>query len=295
MRPYEIIRIQGSSADDISRRWRERRKLGIGGSDAGAIIGVNPYRSPLAVWCDKTGRSDDIEPNEFMEWGNRLEAIVTAKFAEIHPDMLVHRVNGMIVSRERPWQFANIDRRIREADGSSAVLEVKTAGALNADHWKSGPPPTYVAQVTHYLAVTGWQRGYIAVLIGGNDYREYTIRPSAEEIAFITKSERVFWEDFVQTNTMPKMVGLSDEAKALLNMYPSAMREFTQGGDDQDMHAQAVIELKRERNRIVKELKRHENALRHDIGDAYGLITESYKVIWSRTDGRDYGLRVKEF
>ena len=42
--------------------WLNLRKTGLGGSDAGAVCGLNPYSSPLQVFYDKT--SEEVQDKD---------------------------------------------------------------------------------------------------------------------------------------------------------------------------------------------------------------------------------------
>ena len=293
-RPYTIVRVQGSTSEQINARWREMRKKGIGGSDAGAIIGLNPWKSPLSVWSDKLGYADDTSENAFMEWGNRLEGVVADKFADEHPDKKVRKVNGTFISTRNLWQFANIDRKVLEPDGSHAVLEIKTASAYSTDRWKDAPPASYVAQVTHYLSVTGYNRAYIAALIGGNDYREYTIERNDDDIKFLNEREAEFWNEYVLTRTMPALVGTPDESSALFGIYSSGDGELVPGDALTDELAAKIIDRKARKKALEADVKADENLLKKYIGNADGLITDSFRVKWIRSGERDRGLRIKE-
>jgi putative phage-type endonuclease len=293
-RPYTIVRVQGSTSEQINARWREMRKQGIGGSDAGAILGLNPWKSPLSVWSDKLGYADDTPENAFMEWGNRLEGVVAEKFADEHPDKKIRRVNGTFVSRSNLWQFANIDRKVIEPDGTHSVLEIKTASAYSTDRWRDAPPASYVAQVTHYMAVTGWKRAYIAALIGGNDYREYVIERNDDDIDFLNEREAEFWNGFVLTRTMPALVGQPDEAAALHGIYPDGDGELVPGDAITDEIAAKLIARKQRRKELEADIKADENMLKTYIGEADGIMTDSFRVKWVRTGDRDRGLRIKE-
>ena len=165
-KPYREIRFSGTP-EEINAQWVEARKNGIGGSDVASIMGLNKYSSPLSVWLIKTGRepSPDLSDNQAVEWGNRLEDVVADKFAEEHTELKVYRRNATMVSLERPWAFANLDRWVTDGHGNVGILEVKTVGMRRAADWDNGVPLYYLTQVTHYMSVTGYQYAWVAVLI----------------------------------------------------------------------------------------------------------------------------------
>lgn len=281
MTPYAEVRY---ATDD---EWREARKDGVGGSDVAAVMGISPWKSPLEVWLEKTGRAEppDLSGKESVEWGTRLEPLIADKFAEAHPELTVLRKNCTMVSRARPWALANIDRELRGPEGRG-VLEVKTAGLRSADSWVFGPPGHYLAQVQHYLSVTGWGYAWVAVLIGGQEYREYRIERDEADIGAIDEAVDGFWNGFVVPGVMPKMTGRGSEPEALLGMHPDPSDGYVPFMDaDFPLFGERVsvgIEIKAleaRRRRLDSEIK----AL---IGDARGAETESVRCTWVRSKSR---------
>lgn len=160
--------------DSGSAEWHELRNQGIGGSLVGTIAGLNKWESPYTAWAKYTGKiSSEIPDNNAMEWGRRLESVVLDKFADEHPELEVIRDVGTWQNIERPYQIANPDAIVSDEHGNLAVVEIKTARF--PDDWENGVPLYYLTQVQWYLSCLGIQRAYVAVLIGGSDYREYEI------------------------------------------------------------------------------------------------------------------------
>ena len=144
--------------------WLRLRKTGIGGSDAGAICGVNPYSSAMKVFKDKTSGETEEQDNEAVRIGHDLEDYVSQRFTEA-TGLKVRKSNFMYRSKEHPFMIADVDRLVV---GEDAGLECKTASAYNADKWADGNIPLhYVMQCCHYMAVTGKRTWYIAAVILG--------------------------------------------------------------------------------------------------------------------------------
>ncbi len=173
------------------------RLTGIGGTDAAAIVGADPYKTPYELWLEKRGETapEDLSENAAVEWGNRLEDVVADAYAE-RTGQQVHRVRRTLRHPEHLFMMAHLDRRIV---GARAGLEVKTAGdwAARSDEW--GPdgsdrvPMKYLFQVQHYMAVTGYERFDVAVLIGGRDFRVYPLARNEDLIAMLIEREAAFW------------------------------------------------------------------------------------------------------
>ena len=132
--------------------WLRLRKGGIGGSDAGAVCGLNPYRSPMAVYWEKTTDTLDLSDNEAMRQGRDLENYVAQRFTE-ETGKKVRRSNKMYWSETHPFMYADVDRLLVRED---AGLECKTVSAYNAGKWENGAIPMhYLMQCIHYMVVTG--------------------------------------------------------------------------------------------------------------------------------------------
>ncbi len=130
--------------------WLKYRKQGIGGSDAGAVCGFNPYRTALQVYQDKT--TDEIEEidNEAMRQGREFEDYVARRFTEATGKQ-VRRANAMFYDEANPFMLADVDRMVV---GENAGLECKTASPYMADKWKDGKIPlSYQIQCYHYMSV----------------------------------------------------------------------------------------------------------------------------------------------
>lgn len=282
--PYDIVRFEGSP-EEVSAQWLEARTKGVGGSDVASIMGINKYASPLDVWMVKTGRSEgpDLSDNEAVEWGNRLEPMVADKFSELHGDMAVKRRNAMMVSRERPWAFANIDRMVTDAEGRHGVLEVKTVGSRRASDWDEGVPDYYLTQVTHYLSVTGWDFAWVAALVGGQEYREYFVPRDEEDIEAVKRSVDEFWQGFVLTDTPPACMGLPTEGSALASLYQDPSEEMLPMLDGDVPELDELASVKAEIESLDRRKRELEGGIKQRIGESKGIETPTRRVTWVRS------------
>ena len=211
-----IIRI--STKDMSQEQWLEERRKSIGGSDAGAILGLNSYTSPYALWCEKTGKivPEDISDKEAVRLGNDLEQYVAERWME-KTGKKVRRDNNMIYNKDYPFAHANIDRSVI---GESAGLECKTTSSLDVlQQCREGKfPDTWYCQMTHYMMVTGADRWYLGVLVFGKGFFEFTVERDEAEIAALMTAEAEFWE-LVKTDTPPAVDGTAATSKALNTIY----------------------------------------------------------------------------
>lgn len=258
------------------QEWLNLRKSYIGGSEAGAIAGLNPWASPASVWLSKTSEIAEDLDNERMRIGRDLEDYVAQRFSEA-TGKKVRRNNHMMVSCEWPWMLADIDR---EVVGEDSLLECKTTGSYSKLDWQDGQvPPHYYAQVQHYLAVTGKAKGYIAVLIGNEQFLWYEIERDEEYIASLAEIERAFYEKSMVAGGFPE----PDGSQA----YSSALRErfSTSDGsqvrlDGLDDVASEYVAIKAKIKELEQESKEYEQKIQLAMGDAEKGETEDFQFTW---------------
>lgn len=274
-----------SKEDAVNAEWLMFRTEGIGGSDVAGILGMSKWSTPLKVWMEKTGRSvaDDLSNNASVEWGNRLEDSIREKFADDHPELEVSKFNASLVSKERPWAHANLDGRVRDKDGRWGILECKTASSSVSKEWRDGVPQYYLTQVTHYMSVTGWDYAYVAVLIGGSDYREFRIDRDEGDIEAISDAVDTFWHDYVEADVMPEVV--PDDSSRLATVYdsPDGERDMTGDPSFNDLcseYEQACEEIA-EATRRKKELGVR---IRDIIGNHKSAGSDVYRITWRRNN-----------
>ncbi len=203
--------------------WLGWRKKGIGGSDASVVCGINRYRSPMELWMDKTDQKLHEEAGEAAYWGSRLEALVREEF-HIRTGIQVRQVHQLLQSGEYPFMLANLDGICEHPDYGICGFEAKTASAYKADEWEDTIPDAYQLQIQHYMAVTGYQGFYIAVLIGGNTFRWKYIQRDEELIAMLIQLEADFWQH-VENRILPPVDGSEASAKLLAERFPNSVSQ----------------------------------------------------------------------
>lgn len=237
--------------------WLAERRKGIGGSDAAAIMGMNPWRSPLAVYMDKLGLAPEIPDNEAVRQGNDLEDYVARRFVEAMEDsaqpVKIRRCNKILRHPVHDWMLANIDR---DVVGEDAGLECKTTSPYNKTPFDQGEvPATYYWQCQHYMAVTGASHWYLAILVHGKAFHIFDITRNDEHIERLIEAERAFWFDNVLAGIPPLPSGTEgdDDMVALL----PASREPDEVADLQGMEADITLMdvLKAEQDAIEQRIK----------------------------------------
>lgn len=151
----DITRIQFDSMEE----WLVNRK-GIGGSDASAILGLNPYKTNQELWMEKKGQMYpvDISDKPYVKYGNDAEPLLRALFSLDYPEYTVEYYdNNMLINKKYPWAHASLDGELIDGEGRRGILEIKTSAILQSMQWQKWDnqiPDNYYIQVLHYLLVT---------------------------------------------------------------------------------------------------------------------------------------------
>ena len=210
---------------NLSRQdWLALRQSGIGGSDIAAIIGVSPYATAYDVYQSKTQPVNE-DSNEFAYWGTVLEDIVAREFSK-RSGLKIQNVNYLMRHPTHRFAIANIDRavvnrdiagNVRYKDGkltTDQIVEIKTASEYVGKNWgdedSDEVPDQYQCQAQWYIGVTGVDVCHMAVLIGGNKYRQYRIERNDDLIDVLFEAAHDFWHNNV-------LAGIEPDATTLQN------------------------------------------------------------------------------
>ena len=260
--------------------WLSLRKGYIGGSDAGAVVGLNPYKSAYSLWAEKTGKTPEFEGNTTTRVGSYLEELVAQMFAE-ETGKSVRRKNRILVNEEYPWACADVDRMVV---GEKAFLEIKTTNSPVAmKKFRNGEyPEAWYCQMTHYLAVTGLEKAYLAVLIECRDFKIFELERDQEEIDALMNAEKDFWE-LVKADTPPTADGMASTSEALTALYPQSNEETIDlFGYENDLAQYMAISAQ------IKALEGQKdemaNKVKAFLGEAGKGENERYRVSWTSSE-----------
>lgn len=184
-----------------------RQKVGIGGSDAGTVLGLNPWCSNVQLWRYKVGQEqpEDISDKPAVKFGKVAEEHIRELFRLDYPAWQLDYHEFWMYCHDRcTWQFATLDGEIIDDMGQRGILEIKTTTIQNKaqwDEWENGIPQRYYAQVLHQLSATGWDfaivRAYIRWYKDGElrvmvrDYRIERV-DVLDDIAYLCEQEQRF-------------------------------------------------------------------------------------------------------
>lgn len=208
----KLCRIKCKSREE----WLSKRKeVGLGASEAAAVVGASPFMTANELWRLKTGKEEpkDLSDNEFVQKGIRLEPALRNLYKALHPTHKVtHHPYDMLYMDDKPNFFATLDGEIKIGDGRG-ILEIKTATPSTSqgwDKWKDKIPANYYMQILHQLHCTGYDFAVVFACLFNREedfiVREYQfIRSEIEEdIAWLLDKEEEFWK-YVQSNSLPPM------------------------------------------------------------------------------------------
>jgi putative phage-type endonuclease len=207
-------------ADAPREQWLALRQQGIGGSDALAVLGLDPWKTRMEVFLDKTGKLPGREQSGRMRWGQIAEAPIAGWFTE-RTGIRARRC-GLLRHEERPWQRVSVDRLT--ADGG--VLEVKNTNYHRRGEWEDDLGETVAdgaeAQAQHALAVTGLSHAWVCAQVGGEPPVIRRVERDDAFIADLVAVEAAFW-DLVRAGTPPALEGGAAAARLIARLYPDAV------------------------------------------------------------------------
>ena len=219
-KPYEII---ADTRKMTHEEWLKMRYSGLGGSDAAVATGLSRWKTPFQLWSEKTNRIQPTKAGESAYWGSVMEPILRQEFAK-RSGYTVKEIHAFFKSVAHPYMLANIDGCVDMSNGQYALLEIKTAGAYAVQDWADGLPVEYFLQIQHYLAVTGLQSAYVAVLLGGNKFEYQQIARDEDTIGNIIKLEGEFW-NYIKRDVPPPVQ--AKDSDFLSAIYPKSEAKVT--------------------------------------------------------------------
>lgn len=272
--------IKKYNVNDLTReQWLNKRREGIGGSDTATLLGLNPYKSVYELWLDKIGELDGEEEktNDAIHFGNQLENLVAAEFSD-RSGYKVQRNNFMLAHPEHDFLRANIDREIV---GENMLLECKTTSLFNAKKWEGeNIPANYIIQVQHYLAVTGYESAYIAVLIGGQKFVYKKIERHEEIIKYIIIRGREFYNENVLKVKPPHMDGTTAAETFLNNKYDESTTREIGLPSKYEKDLLRYTNIKSKIKMLQNEEREIKNNIKLEMEDSEVATVEGYTVTW---------------
>lgn len=200
--------------------WMKARAGRIGGSDASAVVGLNPYKDNVTLWMEKTGQAaaEDISEKPYVKYGTVAEDHLRELFKLDFPEyQVLYEPDNMWLNDRFPWAHASLDGWLVDQDGRNGILEIKTTNILQSmqkEKWNQRIPDNYYIQLLHYLMVTEFDfavlKASLKTVFDGVPYiqtRHYFIERSdvQEDIEYLAQKESEFYE-FIKNGKQPPLI-----------------------------------------------------------------------------------------
>jgi putative phage-type endonuclease len=245
--------------------WQKKRMDSLGGSDAGAVMGMNNFASPLTLYVQKKGLVPASEMSRAAKRGKILEPVIRQITIEDFPQLVIKPVPFMFFHPVYPFMSANIDGIIRAPDvvnvrredilgvGGHEIKSTKTNYGWGEDEI----PDSYYCQVQHYMAVLGLPWFMVSVyILDSEEVRHYIIRRNAEFADKLIVAEKDFWENYIEKSVMPAPIGIDNEDDMITGMFQGTQGTIRLGDAERELCAEYVAI-----NRDMKELDTCKHAI----------------------------------
>lgn len=248
-----IIASKSNGVVMLTREQLEKRKHGVGASDTPIIMGFSSYKTPYQLYLEKISPvTVTEEETELQHWGNLLEPVIRKEF--VNKNDLIVTIPDTLYHAEKRYMLANLDGYIPAVD---AVLEIKTCNAFQGNEWGTEEtdqiPMQYLIQVAHQCIVADCKKAYIAVLIGGNDYRQYVYERDAELEGLIQDAVDNFWLNHVVPRIEPASITIEDSRIKYRNVIPASSRYVNSQINQQ---VNDLMDLRYKKKQLEKEEER---------------------------------------
>jgi putative phage-type endonuclease len=283
---------------DLSReQWLEYRRKGIGGSDVGAIVGLDKYKSAFSVYLEKIGAlSFDGEESESAYWGKTLEEAIAAEFSK-RAGLEVRKRHELLQHDTYDFMIATLDREVICPERGIGILECKTASEYLKDEWVGeNIPDGYYLQVQHYLAVTDYSFAYIAALIGGNKFIYKEVLRDEEVIHYLYQLESDFWNNHVLPKIPPPIDGSDSSTQSLNELYMQSTNEAVELSAECMGWIEELEQIKEQIKELALRKQEFENNIKHFLGEKeIGTYEGAEIVTWKATKKGHRALKIKNW
>lgn len=281
--------------------WLRFRQSGIGGSDIASVCGINPWKSQLALWHEKTEKiKDDEEENLPAELGIFLEPFMRGKFEkwiekEEGSKVMVASVPYILQHKTNKIALANLDGAFLHPEKEACITEYKTTSEHFYKQWQDeNLPDNYYLQVQWYLYVTGLKYCYLSFLIGNRKFDVLVIERNEEVIKEIVEKADYFWNTFVVPKVAPAPDGSFSSGEALKSMYPKEdegkIIDVT-GDGDIEHNFNKIDFINAEIKGLKEELEVNKQAIKAKQGDNVILICGEKKSTWKEQERKEYTVK----
>jgi len=273
------------AVDEAKKRFLENRRGGIGGTDISAIVGVNPWSTPLDVWLAKTKRREylpDLSDNEYIWWGNALEPLIAHRYSDRTGFELIDHI-GIL---QHPLYERVIGAPDRLVMGADLGLEIKNTGYKGQEWGDAGSdhvPEQHLLQCIWYMAVTDLPRWDVAAFFGGNRMEIYRIKRNRELEEFLIDAGLRFWRDYVETDREPPIDSSARYGEYLAKKFAKGSDVIVPVTEDLRTQAERLYDARQKIAAAQEDERRAMNQIESLIGANKGAADPSLKLTWVRS------------
>lgn len=298
---------QNEIVNEPRLEWLEARRNGIGGSDAASVLGLNPWKSPLALYNEKIGllESDSLDDKEYVEWGTILEPVIAEKYQKVTGRKLTYPGPYVIQQNEKyPHMLATVDRFFqyfpvtddeRLCEEKHGVLEIKTTSAYAEKKWDIEPPEQYQIQLQHNLIVCGLDFGSFALLIGGQKFIYVDVQRNEKFCELLIEKEQEFWHR-LETGNPPPADGSESTKEAIRRLYPRDSGETIALPVEAREWALSLEDVKEKIGDLESMKGLYENKIKMAIGEASsGVFPDGSGFSYKLQSRKEFVSKATEF
>jgi len=258
--------------------WKERIEAGFGASDAGAIMGVSSYKTPIQLVQLYKGEKepDDLSENESILWGNLAEEMIIRKLTEID-ELVIDTPQETFYHKELPYLYCHVDGISYQAN-SEIPIEIKNSREFMKDAF--GEEDSHIVYKPHYwqcqqiCAILEAQAVYLYVLFGGNSLKRYIIERDEADIAELLTRAKFLWEGCIHGDNMPEPMDYIDSGR----LFASKDNDIKANTHAEMLHVDAV-DLTKKMKETKALLDNAKKDLRMFIGNNNHLVDDDGKTL----------------
>lgn len=264
------------------------RSTGIGGGDIASIVGLNSFRTAWDVFAAKRGLVDPVEESalpEYMRWGTLLQRPILDEYGRMeNAQDLEFYFDSLFRHPDRPWQIGHPDA---DRPPSGILVEAKTVGLFQAHQYgETGTdaiPERDIVQVQWYMSLLDREAAHVAVLVGGQELRVFTVQRNRSLEAYLLEQAEKFWIAHVLADEPPPLGDSAAAAAYLKKSFPRETIELRKPTDRELAMVETYADARVKAKHWVSLKEGLENQLKFHIANAAGLDGEDWKISWKKT------------